>query len=363
MTWSLTLMAYLARRFTSSVLVVFGALAALALSLDLADLFSRTTAKGIPTDVVLSMSLLKLPVIAQKLLPFAVLLGSALAFSRLSRSHELVASRAAGVSAWQFLTPPLFVAIWLGVLTMTLFSPMSAAFLSQYARLEARYIHGQASQLAVSPSGLWLRQGDASRQAVIHALRVSDQGVHLEEVTVFNYDGVDRFAGRIDAGSADLANGKWHLTNAWVSGPEGRPEHWDSYDISTGLTPAQIEESFASPDTISFWDLPRFIANAENAGFSALRHRLYWYSLLALPVLFCAMVFMAASFSFRLTRLGGMPQLVLAATLSGIGVYFLGEMTRALGQSGILPTPLAALSPAAAAILLGMTLLFHEEDG
>jgi len=79
--------------------------------------------------------------------------------------------------------------------------------------------------------------------------------------------------------------------------------------------------------------LPRFIANAEGAGFSALRHRLYWYSLLALPLLFSAMVFMAASFSLRLARLGGVPQLVLAAVLSGFGVYFLGEMTRALGQS------------------------------
>jgi lipopolysaccharide export system permease protein len=363
MTWSLTLMAYLARRFTASVLVVFAAFVALALSLDLADLFSRTTAKGIPTGVVLSMSFLKLPDIAQKLLPFAVLLGAVLAFSRLARSHELVATRAGGVSAWQFLSPPLFVAIWLGVLTMTLFSPMSAALLSQYARLEARYIHGQASQLAVSPSGLWLRQGDAARQSVVHALRVSEQGVHLEEVTVFSYQGLDQFAGRIDAASADLTNGKWHLVNAWVSGPEGPPAHHDAYDLATELTPAQIEESFASPDTISFWDLPRFIANAEKAGFSALRHRLYWYSLLALPLLFSAMVFMAASFSFRLTRLGGIPRLILAATLSGIGVYFLGEMTRALGQSGILPAPLAAMAPAVAAILLGMTLLFHEEDG
>lgn len=363
MTWSLTLMSYLAKRFIISVMMVFAAFSALALSIDLADLFSRTTERGIPPDVVISMSLLKLPDIALKLLPFAVLLGAIFVFSRMSRSHELVATRAAGVSAWQFLTPSVLVAIGLGVLTMTLFNPIASAFLSQYTRLEARYVHGQASQLAVSSTGLWLRQGDAEHQSVVHALRVADQGVHLEEVIVFLYQGLDRYAGRIDAASADLQNGRWHLTNAWVSGVDGRPQHRDTYDLPTELTPAQIQESFASPDTISFWELPRFIANAEGAGFSALRHRLYWYSLLALPLLFSAMVFMAASFSMRLARLGGLPQLVLAAVLSGFGVYFLGDVTRALGQSGILPTPLAALAPAAAATLLGMTLLFHEEDG
>jgi lipopolysaccharide export system permease protein len=257
----------------------------------------------------------------------------------------------------------LGVATVLGILAMTLFSPMAASFLSQYTRLEARYVHGQASQLAVSSTGLWLRQGDGAHQSVVHALRVADQGVHLEDIIVFNYDGPDRYAGRIDAASGDLQNGHWHLVNAWVSGADGGPQHRNAYDLPTDLTPAQIEESFASPDTISFWELPRFIANAEAAGFSAIRHRIYWYSLLASPVLYAAMVFMAASFSFHLVRLGGQARLLIVAILSGFGVYFLGDLTRALGQSGLLPPPLAAVAPAAAALLLGMTLLFHEEDG
>ena len=141
-------MGYLARRFFGAVFVVFAAFSALALSLDLADMFSRTTERGIPPDVVISMSLLKLPDLTQKLLPFAVLMGAIFAFSRMSRNHELVATRAAGVSAWQFITPSLFVAIGLGILTMTVYNPVASAFLGQYAKLEARYIRGQASQLA-----------------------------------------------------------------------------------------------------------------------------------------------------------------------------------------------------------------------
>ena len=69
MNWSLTLMAYLAKRFLAAVMIVFAAFSALALSIDLADLFSRTTERGIPPEMVISMSLLKLPDIAQKLLP------------------------------------------------------------------------------------------------------------------------------------------------------------------------------------------------------------------------------------------------------------------------------------------------------
>ncbi len=79
--------------------------------------------------------------------------------------------------------------------------------------------------------------------------------------------------------------------------PSGTPKHHDTYLLDTTLTPAQIQESFASPDTLSFWDLPGFIRAAQAAGFSATRYQLYLYTLYALPALFAAMVFMAASFS------------------------------------------------------------------
>ncbi len=363
MNWSLTLMGYLARRFASAVLMVFAVFAVLAISIDLAELFRRTTGKDIPTAIVFSMSLFKFPDLGLKVLPFAVLFGAIVAFARMSRSQELVAARAAGLSAWQFLAMPLLVAVGLGVVATTIFSPISASLLGEYSRLESRYIRGEASQLAVSASGLWLRQGTADNQSVIHALRVAQQGERLEDVIVFRYGAQDHYIGRIDAASAQLGAGSWHIEKAYVSGDGGQPVYRDAIDLPTDLTPAQIEESFASPATISFWELPRFISNAENAGFSALRHRVYWYSLLTLPILLSAMVFMAASFSFRLVRLGGTTRLLLTGLIAGLAVYFLQDVTRAMGQTGIVPAPLAAAAPSLAAILLGMTMLFHEEDG
>jgi lipopolysaccharide export system permease protein len=171
------------------------------------------------------------------------------------------------------------------------------------------------------------------------------------------------FEGRIDAHSAVLETGAWTLSDAWVSGMSGKPVHHPVYSLPTTLTPTQIQESFASPSTISFWDLPSFIYSARKAGFSAVRYTLYFDSLLIMPALFAAMVFMAASFSLRLARLGGLMQVILYSALAGFGVYFFSNVATAMGESGILPVALAASAPAAAAILLGMTLVFHQEDG
>jgi len=60
--------------------------------------------------------------------------------------------------------------------------------------------------------------GDAHQQSVIHALRVAQQGEHLEDVLVLLYGTNDRFLGRIDAQSAQLRDHYWVLNDAFVSG-------------------------------------------------------------------------------------------------------------------------------------------------
>ena len=363
MSWSWTLYRYLALQFFLGVAIVYAGFLALAFSIDIVDLLNRTAGHNASTQVVIGMAILQLPDLGQKMMPFAILLGGVFTFVRLSRTQELVAAHAAGISAWDFMMPPLAVAVLIGVVAVTMFTPLSARMFAQFAGLEARYIKGEASQLSVSQNGLWLRQGDENQQSVIHALRVADQGQHLESVVVFLYGAKDKFAGRIDARAADLKDQAWVMKDAYVSGANGSPVHHDQYTLATTLTAAQIQESSQSPDTLSFWDLPGFIRGAQAAGFSATRYELYLYTLYALPILFAAMVFMAASFSLRTSREGGVAKVILLSAGCGFGVYFFSDMTRVLGQSGALPIILAASAPAIASIFIGMTLVFNQEDG
>jgi lipopolysaccharide export system permease protein len=363
MSWSWTLYRYLAVQFLLGVALVYAIFLMMAFSIDIVDLLNRTAGRNVPTVTAIGMAVLQLPDLGQKFLPFAILLGGVFTFVRLSRSRELVATRAAGVSAWDFLLPPLTVAVLIGVLTVTVFTPISARMFSEFAGLEARYVKGQESRLSVSLNGLWLRQGDARQQSVIHALRVAQQGEHLEDVLVLLYGPNDHFSGRIDAKSAQLQDRYWELHDAWVSDLRGVPVHHETYHLPTTLTPEQIVESSTAPDALSFWDLPSYIRAAQAAGFSASRYQLYLYTLYALPALFAAMVFMAASFSLKLGREGGMARVILFSAACGFGVFFFQDLTTVLGRSGAVPILLAATAPALASILIGMTLVFSQEDG
>jgi len=362
MSW--TMSRYLSRQFFNSVLVTLGIFLVIVFMADLVELMRRTSDnKDLDFGLIVSMSLLKLPTLGIKTLPFAILFGGMATFLRLTRNQELVIARAAGVSIWQFLTPALAVSALLGVGLVTIYNPVAATLSSQFERLEAKHLKGRPSLIAVSSGGLWLRQADEQGKSVVHALRISEQGLRLEEVIIFLYGAGDSFVGRIDADSAVLGDGHWDLANAWLTKEEEPSRFYKTYRQTTSLTLTQVQESFASPNTISFWDLPRFIELAEAAGFSAKRYRLHWHSLLSTPFLLCTMVLIAATFSLRVSRLGGLAQLIFGGIVAGFLLYFLTDLSLALGISGIIPPFLAAWSPAIVTMFLGLAALFHLEDG
>ncbi len=359
-----TLSAYLGRHFIVGIATMTGVLLGLVFVIDLAELFRRSWGReNVSFLIVVQMAVLRIPFMAQKVLPFAALFGAMLAFARLTRTNQLVVARAAGLSAWQFLFPALAIALLTGALVVTVFNPLASATTSLYESLESRYLRGQTSLLAISRSGLWLRQADETGQSVFHARGVSRHGTELSDVIVFVYDEDGRFAGRIDAGNAALEEGYWRFSDVLLTGPDRPVKRVDDHRLPTTLTLEQIQNSLAPPETLSFWLLPGFIATLEKAGFSALRHRLHLHSILAGPLLLCAMVLIAATFSIRLVRHGGAGLLVAGGVFAGFVLYFLADVAYAMGLSGNVPVVLAAWGPAGVAALLGLSTLLHLEDG
>jgi lipopolysaccharide export system permease protein len=355
---------YFGRRFLAGFLAALLLMATIIFLFDAVELMRRAASKVDATPgVVLRMAAYQLAGLLLKLLPFAVLFGAMWTFARLSRANELVVARGLGVSVWQFLAPAVLLSLLTGVFAVTVVNPIASALTARYEQMEARFFRGRESLLAVAPNGLWLRQADPDGQAVIHARNVGGPGIELGQVIVFLYQGTDRFIARLDASRAKLEPGYWRLEEVLVTGPDRPAESLESYHLPTTLTQGRIQEGFASPASMSFWALPGFIELLEQAGFSALRHRLHWHALLSVPVLLCAMVLIAAPFSLRLARRGGTGLLIAGGALTGFVLYVLSDVVLAFGLAGTLPALLAAWAPALISVALGIALLLHLEDG
>jgi lipopolysaccharide export system permease protein len=364
MRFSAVLSLYFGRRFLAGLAGAFLLMALIVYLFDAVELMRRAASKvDASPAAVLRMAAYQVSGLLLKLLPFATLFGAMWTFARLNRANELVVARGLGVSVWQFLAPALLLSLLTGVVAVTVLNPVASALTARYEQMEARYFRGRESLLAMAPNGLWLRQADLDGQAVIHARQVSGPGVELGQVIVFLNASTDRFAARLDAQRAQLRHGYWELEDVLVTGPERPAERFGSYRLPTSLTLNRIQDGFASPASMSFWNLPGFIRVLEEAGFSALRHRLHWHALLSVPVLLCAMVLIAAPFSLRLARRGGSGLLLAGGALTGFALYVVSDVVLAFGLAGTLPAVLAAWTPALISVALGLAMLLHLEDG
>lgn len=385
-----TLSSYLAKRYTLNLLALLCALLAVIYLFDTVELIRRASKRDdIPLTLVLQMGLFKLPEVGQTLFPFAVLFSAMFTFWQLTRRYELIVVRASGFSIWQFLLPITVVGILFGGLHMSIINPLGAVLIGKFEDMERNLLKRQENQIAVFREGLWLRQAiliESSNSQVpknqnqatqtyqennlisgyiiLHAQRVKQPEWILNNVSVLYFTDNSDFLQRVDAKTAHLQEKNWYLQDVTIHNASGNiPSRKDSFIVPTTLTAEEIVESFASPESMSFWKLPAYIRTLEQTGFDATRLKVYYQTLLSQPLMFCAMILLAATVSMRPPRSAGTFMMVSLGVFIGFIVFFLSSFLQALGSNQQIPILMAAWSPALIAFLLGLAVMMNIEDG
>jgi lipopolysaccharide export system permease protein len=297
------------------------------------------------------------------MMPFCVLIGAMTCYLALSRRLELVVARAAGVSAWQFISPALVSALVLGVLSTVAYNPMSATLRERSKQMEAELFGDAPGGGVQDASGFWINSTNSEGQAIINAARSEQQGVHLTGLTVFRFDPDLQFKDRIEAREATLEDGRWVFKSVRRYTLDAPPVDQETMWLATSLTPAQVRNSFSTPETVSFWQLPSYIRSSESSGFATAGYRLQYQKLIAQPFLLAAMVMLAAAVSLRFFRFGGVQKMVLSGVGSGFLLYVLSKVTEDLSKAELMHPIAAAWLPVCVGGLTGFLALLYQEDG
>lgn len=368
---SLTFSRYIAFSYFKNTLFLLLALMGIIYLFDTVELIRRAEKfDNVPITLVLRMGLLKLPEVVQILFPFAILFGAMFTFWQLNRRQELVVVRSAGFSVWQFIAPVIGVAIFIGVLQISVLNPIGALLVGKYEQLESTYLKRDNNQIAIFREGLWLRQnvdlGPAYPEkgyVILHAAKIQRGEWRLKNVKALFFDKDDNFVSRLDAPHASLKEGHWVFEASHISQNTGEVVNLKRYAMPTHLTMQDVEDSFASPATMSFWHLPGYIKTLEETGFDASALRVHYHNLLSQPLFFVAMILLAAIVSMRPPRNREGLILFASGVFIGFVVFFMSSFLQALGASQQIPVFLAAWSPSLICFMLGISMIIHLEDG
>lgn len=386
MNLALTLSIYIVRHFLFAFFTVLSIFIVLIVMVDAVELLRQSTSLNIPTRIVFEMVMLKLPLLLQTIMPFVILISAVLSYNSLSKKSELVVIRAAGVSVWEFLLPSIITAFLIGVLVVTTINPVSATMYNLHGKLNKKYFEQKdLSTLQISESGLWIKQQqefskleipdenfeaeflskmiDKKYEIIIHATKIiGKENIKIENVSAYAFTPEGTFFFRIDASEADLQKGFWHINRPNIYLNNNKNIEVETLKIPTTVEFGDIQNSFAAPETISFWNLPKFIKKLSNSGFSYFAHLLHWHKTLSSPLFYAAMVMIGAIFCLKSARQAKTGVSVTLSLVIGFIIYFVSNLIFSLGLSGTLPVFVAAWSPIIITLMIGFVLVLHFED-
>ncbi|KFC67228.1 Permease YjgP/YjgQ [Devosia sp. LC5] len=290
-----------------------------------------------------------------KTLPVTVLMGAIVGFIDLKARHELTVIKSSGLSIWRIVRAPT-----IALMLVSFVIALGAETISTQINRELNPTPpGEASML--TPGEIWLEQRSGDTRYVMLATDMRPGGSVLGNVTVFNLSNAPDH--RIEAPEARLENGYWVLPTAIVRNPDTPPHEVFNYTLPTTSTPAEVNLRLASTEDMTFFELARLLQTgvADSAIRSAASMRLI--KLLALPLVLTGSLFIAFAFTAGYRRSSNFGPAVLYGIVLGFVVFVITEMADRAGSTGVLDPAFAAVGPAFVAIVIGVTVLLHKEDG
>jgi len=291
-----------------------------------------------------------------KTLPVTVLMGATLGFLDLKMRHELTVIQATGLSIWRIVRAPVIglalvsLAISLGLETVS----------TQINRDLYPTPPGQTAMLT-PPGEVWLEQRSGDVRYVIMATGMQPGGTRLGQVTLFHLGDSDEE--RLEAPDAELRDGEWVFPTATVRNPDKPAEAVTDYRVPTNSSAAELGLRLASTEDMTFFELLDLLeAGVSDSGIRAAA-TMRLIKLLALPLVLTGSLFIAFAFTAGYRRGSNYGPAVLYGIVLGFVVFVITEMADRAGSTGVLDPTFAAVGPAFVAIVIGVTVLLHKEDG
>ncbi len=358
---SRTLTLYLARLF---VVRIFAVMVLLVLVLMMLDLLSTSgdilAVPGNGQDEVWNYVALRIPQLVARFLPYSVLLATIITLVALNQNSEVVAMKAAGLSAHQVLAPLLLTALLVSAASFTfneLVVTRSTATLKAWEANE----FGPVPQESGARANVYLTDG----ANILTAASVSGSGeaMRMRQVSWYRRGPAGMIVEQIRAPSATYARPGWRLEDATrFEVATASTQKLGSTVVGATLTPPQVELGSVDPDAQPFWELSKSIDDYREVGRRTSELEAKWWHKLSGPLSAFLMPLLGAVAAFGLARSGHLFVRAIIGMALGFAYFVVDNAALAMGNFGGYPPFLAAWAPFFLFVLIGETVLIRTEE-
>lgn len=358
---SRTLTFYLARLFITRILAVLIMLVLVLLMLDLLGESGNILAyPGNGQAQLLEYASLRVPQLIARFLPYSVLLATIITLATLNQNSEVIAMKAAGLSAHQVLAPLILTALAVSVVSFVFNERVvtrATATLSAWEAVD----YGVVPKDSGVRNNVYLNDG----RDILMAATVGQQGgsTEMQNVTYYRRDGKGIIVEQMRADRAVYAAPGWRLEKpVRFDVATAQTTQLSTALVAKGVTLEQIRISKVDSDAQDIFTLSDSIAALKAEGRRTTELEAAWWHKLSGPLSAVLMPLLGAVAAFGLARSG---QLLIRAVIGmalGFAYFVIDNAALAMGNFGGYPAMVAAWAPFLLFALVGETVLIRTEE-
>jgi len=361
---------YFTKNLVQYFLIALFSLIALIFFIDLIELFRRASNKIGVAHLqqanfydILGMASLKITGNIEKILPFAVLIGSISCFNQWKKNNYYIITRSSGLSLWRIITPSLLCFFILGIFSITVLNPFSTIMNKKYENLETIFFkHKKLNNFSFDNKGFWMKQTFNGKTIIINAYKVNSKLQTLDDVNIFILNENADFEKRVSAKTAKFDKNKLSLSNAIITDSQSLINSFSKYNLNLDLTSENINISILEPETIFIINLPNYILNMKKFGLNISKHLIHLFKLVCQPLLLISMILLSASLMLRSSERKVKVGIVSLTLVVGFSLYFVGDFVFALGSSEMLHPIVSGFGPTLIGLFSGCYLVSDIDE-
>jgi len=337
---------------------------------DLIELFRRSSNKvGVNYlskanffDLV-GMAALKIIGNIQKILPFAVLIGSIACFNQWRKNNYYVICKTSGISLWKILSPILVSFFFIGIFSIIILNPFSTLLNKKYEILQTTFF-GKANlqEFSFDTKGFWIKHKSKENNIIINANKINEKTNTLFDLNIFEYTKNNSFEKRVKAKKGVFTSHKLLLFDINSIDKDSKITNMKEYSYLINFGSSQLKVATKQPDKIFLFDFPYYLINMKSFGINISKHLIHFFKLICQPFLIISMILLSASLMLRRSDRKVKFGIVSLSLIVGFSLYFIGDFIFALGFLEKIPPLLAGFGPTLIGLFSGCYLISDIDE-
>jgi lipopolysaccharide export system permease protein len=358
------LILYLVKQFSLSLLIFFLLFLSLILISNFIEEIIYFRTKELTGNFYLqtfAITLLKIPTLIINFLPFIFLFSGIFFFVKLKRDNETISLSLSGFSDNFVTLVPAIYSIILGIFVIIFLTPISSELL-KYHEITKQKFSSNENLIIISNTGLWLKEKQNNQSVIIRADKIENENFDkLNNLSIYKFDKNNKFIERLDAKEAKIFKNYWIIFNAKKL-KNNEIKFINKINFNTNINIDKLKNFFLNSNTFSIWNVSEELKKIQERGYYGQELIITLNKYLSLPLLLFCMVVISTFFTLKIDQKFNNFIYSFIGVLLGIFVYFLNDLSIAVGKSGKIPLVFSVWAPLIIIMIFSLYSLLRNND-